>query len=220
MKYRILIIVAFLVCGARATYIEWGGVRHGGFCLIDDSYFAYGSGLVCKDMTGWDLFEATIGVIQGTHVGGNYSLTFYNDLNYVQQNWLLAEKGDVIRYDTTRNLGEGGYLVAYGIDNDNHVGPTEIVVQPDTAMYLAFVCQEAASTTGYIYGWVELEIDSNGNLNVVDSAYDLDGGPMVVGGGAWTGGIPEPSGGMLFLLGVVALGLRRKTAKDCEEFGQ
>ena len=61
MKYRILIIVAFLVCGTRAAYIEWGGVRHGGFCLIDDSYFAYGSGLVCKDMTGWDLFEATIG---------------------------------------------------------------------------------------------------------------------------------------------------------------
>ncbi len=32
---------------------------------------------------------------------------------------------------------------------------------------------------------------------------------MVVGGGAWEGGIPEPSGGVLFLLGAAALGLRR-----------
>ena len=209
MKYRILTIVAFLACGARAAYIEWGGVRHGGFCLVEDSYFVHGTGLVCKDTTGWWLFGATVGVQMETRIGGDYSLTFDNDLNYVQQNWLLAEKGDVIRYDTTRNLGEEGYLVAYGIDNDKYVGPTEIVVQPDTAMYLAFVCREAASFTGYIYGWVELEVDSSGNLNVVDSAYDLDGGPMVVGGGAWEGGIPEPSGGVLFLLGAAALGLRR-----------
>ena len=39
--------------------------------------------------------------------------------------------------------------------------------------------------------------------------YDLDGGPMVVGGGAWTDGIPEPSGGVLFLVGAAMLGLRR-----------
>ena len=72
----------------------------------------------------------------------------------------------------------------------------------------------------YLYGWISLDIDSDGNLTLSGSAIDLDGGPMIVGGGAWTGGIPEPSGGMLFLLGVVALGLRRKTAKDREEVGQ
>ena len=44
---------------------------------------------------------------------------------------------------------------------------------------------------------------------LVNSAINLDGGPMIVGGGAWEGGIPEPSGGMLFLLGLAALGLRR-----------
>ena len=33
----------------------------------------------------------------------------------------------------------------------------------------------------------------------------------VVGGGAWDGNIPEPSSGTLLLLGVAALGLRRRT---------
>ena len=49
-----------------------------------------------------------------------------------------------------------------------------------------------------------------GKVTLLGSAIDLDGGPMVVGGGAWEGGIPEPSGGMLVLLGAAMLGLRRK----------
>lgn len=62
----------------------------------------------------------------------------------------------------------------------------------------------------YIYGWASLYVDESGVPTLLSSAIDLDGGPMIVGGGAWTGGIPEPSGGMLFLLGVAALGLRRR----------
>ena len=63
----------------------------------------------------------------------------------------------------------------------------------------------------YLYGWVSLDVDKEGNLTLTGSAIDLDGGPMVVGGGAWEGGIPEPFGGILFLLGTAVLGLRRRT---------
>ena len=61
----------------------------------------------------------------------------------------------------------------------------------------------------YLYGWVSIGVDDDGSPYLVHSAIDLDGGPMIVGGGAWEGGIPEPSGGMLLLIGAAVLGLRR-----------
>ena len=75
---------------------------------------------------------------------------------------------------------------------------------------LAFVCSDfkeypsGISAPSFVYGWLQLGIDQTGVLYLGPNAYDLDGGPMVVGGGAWEGGIPEPSGGILFLLGVAA----------------
>ena len=60
-----------------------------------------------------------------------------------------------------------------------------------------------------VYGWVEFGFDDSNGLIVVNGALDLDGGPMMVGGGA----IPEPSSGLLVLLGLVALSLRRDNAK-------
>ncbi|MBR4654483.1 MAG: PEP-CTERM sorting domain-containing protein [Kiritimatiellae bacterium] len=206
MKLHVWVMGIFLACGANAANIEWGG-----FCFVEDSYFMYGSGLVCRDSSGWWLFDATIGIQIEVLAGSEYGLKFYNDCNYVSQNWIRANDGDIVRYDTTRDLGSERYLTAYGIDNNDYIGPTEIIVQPDSSMYLAFVYQATASMD--IYGWVELTVDSNGNLRVANSAYDLEGGPMVVGGGAWNGNIPEPSGGILLLIGVAVLGLRRRAIR-------
>ena len=54
------------------------------------------------------------------------------------------------------------------------------------------------------YGWVELEA-SEKELNIIGSAFSYS--PLVVGGGS--AAIPEPSAGVLLLLGLVALALRR-----------
>ena len=53
-------------------------------------------------------------------------------------------------------------------------------------------------------------MDADYNLVIASSAIDLDGGPMIVGGGA----IPEPSSGVLLLLGTIILALRRKRPFD------
>ena len=210
MRFYVLAVVFLLFIETQAAYIEWGGVQQGGFCYVEDSYFVHGAGLVCKDATGWWLFQATVGIQVEALAGDYYRLSFYNEGNYVSQNWLLSEKGGIVHHGTTTELADEQYLVAYGIDDYRHIGPTEVIVQPDTIMFLAFICKEDGLTpTNFIYGWVELGIDSDGNVIAIDSAYNLDGGPMVVGGGAWEGGIPEPSGGVLFLLGAAALGLRR-----------
>ena len=56
------------------------------------------------------------------------------------------------------------------------------------------------------YGWVELALDPLAEPIVVSSAWDRDGGAMIVGGGA----IPEPTSALLLAVGCAFLALRRK----------
>ena len=61
-----------------------------------------------------------------------------------------------------------------------------------------------------VYGWVALSEDAYGNPVAISSAIDLDGGPMIVGGGAWEGVTPEPASGLLLFFGAALLALRRR----------
>ena len=54
------------------------------------------------------------------------------------------------------------------------------------------------------YGWIELSV-SGTEVTLVSSA--ISDSPLIVGGGL----IPEPSGGLLLILGVAMLALKRKT---------
>lgn len=58
-----------------------------------------------------------------------------------------------------------------------------------------------------VYGWAGLMV-ADGEVHVLGSAFDLDGGGMIVGGGA----IPEPSSATLLLVGLAGLCLKRKRA--------
>ena len=55
------------------------------------------------------------------------------------------------------------------------------------------------------YGWVHVSVDENLQMTLLDEGINLYGGAVTVGMS-----IPEPSGGILFLLGAATLGLRRK----------
>ena len=57
---------------------------------------------------------------------------------------------------------------------------------------------------GTRYGWFQIGVDQAGELNILSSAWDLDGDAIVVGA------IPEPTSGMLVLLGMAALALKRR----------
>jgi len=57
------------------------------------------------------------------------------------------------------------------------------------------------------YGWLEFFATNSGRVELRSSAIDLGGGSMIVGGGAAP--IPEPSCGLLLLVGVAVLSLRR-----------
>ena len=87
---------------------------------------------------------------------------------------------------------------------------TPISGSNDTDVFLAIILYDNTRLDDYesnpIYGW--LEFNTGNNLTLVSSAMSLDGTPLVVGGGA--AAIPEPSAGLLLLLGLAGLALSRR----------
>ncbi len=135
-------------------------------------------------------------------------------------NWVVAAQGDVVDATTTRNLASyfhHAYIDEPSINSNTARSDYDIIERSNTQFYLMFAVEDIAYRVGSIfgeskerevfYGWVELEVDSAGNLSLLASAIDLAGGPMIVGGGS---AIPEPASGLLLLVGGALLALRRR----------
>lgn len=122
-------------------------------------------------------------------------------------NWIEAEPGDIASYETTRRLQPDAYFVHSSIDDDDFFS-NSFSVEANSAVYLMFTIITGGLGEEYespIYGWIELNLSDDGILAVGHSAWDLEGGAMLVGGGA----VPEPSGGLLLAIGMLTLLLRR-----------
>ena len=232
MKPTIVLIsfVVSIVCYGTSTEwgdvsgwdssFEWNGMKQGLVKIVP----MYGVEdpqrmLACVDGAGWILIAAMVGVAVEPTATDLFNVTFYTDssMGGYHQAWTVAQAGNVVNYDTTHNLDASQYLVH--IDptspDDNTTGPSTLTMERNSAIYLAFTSNEQYDDppNSVYYGWVQIGIDTDGNLVALNSACDFDHGPMVVGGGAWTGDIPEPSGGMLFILGTAVLGLRQRTIR-------
>ena len=139
----------------------------------------------------------------------SYSASFFN-LMFVG-NWCQASYGDVVCADAFSNdASDIAYFSVSGEDIYVNAGSSAIAYR-DEIMYLVFRCgsmDEDLKFQDIVYGWVEYSVGRDGTLTYQHSAWDLDGGAMIVGGGSY-GPIPEPSGGLLVLIGFAALALRR-----------
>ena len=114
--------------------------------------------------------------------------------------FVLADVGD--RVDVSYMESKNSYF-AYAKYGELGSGRTdyELTFNPGDSYYLAFSSERNDSIT---YGWVLLEYMGDEQLAVSASAWDKDGDPIVVGA------IPEPSSGLLLLIGVAGLALRRR----------
>ena len=119
----------------------------------------------------------------------------------VSEFWLLMNPGDIVSHETIRGAGRYLFNTATVPTGASDYG---FSMEPGDLFCLAFESIEAMDKS--IFGWVSLSYQ-HGVLSVVDSAFDADGGPMIVGGGSAT---PEPSSGLLLLVGGALLALRRR----------
>ncbi len=132
------------------------------------------------------------------------------------QNLIVAQPGDVASHVSTRNLSKDAYFVHSFIDDEDYYGTGSVSASLDSSVYMMFVFSDDMvhpHDPSYIYGWVEIAVSADGTLSLGRSAIDLDGGPMIVGGGAWEGATPEPASGVLLLIGGALLALRRNAER-------
>lgn len=138
---------------------------------------------------------------------------------YVSGAWLSAEAGETVNADSM--LGKTSYFFNETFGSAHPEYKRQSWPEQDVGVhkYLKFLIQdydevvkyingEVPDPTTYYYGWAEYVVDEDGTFKILNSAIDFDGGAMIVGAGA----IPEPTSGLLLMLGVVALVLRRKTS--------
>ena len=133
---------------------------------------------------------------------------------YTYENIVFAKEGDVVSSATTRFLDDNKYAVHYGIDDKRYFFGELTDVEPNTDIYLSYICSyyPLEENPYYHYGWVRMTIDDGGGIYAI-GAFDENGGPMIVGGGAWEGATPEPASGLLLLLGGALLALRRRPVR-------
>lgn len=185
-------------------------------------------------MASWSVFAATVlwdSVVLSSY--GSYDGVYYYSFTYpylgfsgsvsdramilwaegsqymeISSMWCLAEKGSVASVENI--VGEGSYFYAA----DFAVGGVPSGVQTDyplviddaASIFLKMICRTYVDPNVATVGWVELAYDVDEGLRIEHSAIDLDGGAMIVGGGA----IPEPTGGWLVAVGFALIGLRRR----------
>lgn len=143
--------------------------------------------------------------------GGSLSSSQFGDMGTAT--WILSAFGDVVSAEAfndasnvfySQQFGKGSVQRSVGVNVEEAIYLSVKVEGYDWDRY--FAEDEYVLTGDVRYGWVALCADQAGNLSMLSSAIDLDGDGIIVGGGS----IPEPSSGVLMLLGLASLGLKRK----------
>ena len=148
---------------------------------------------------------ADIGLVVTQGEGG--SVTFAAEKwNYVEiiNTWELANAGDEINYNFFNREGEHHCIHYNDIFGSDFSYAGSFTLERGEHAYLAFAHANYYTPDDTMYGWAEVALDDEGVLYVVNSMTDLSGGSVIVGD------VPEPSGGLLLLLGAGCIALRRR----------
>lgn len=159
----------------------------------------------------WTMFSVEVAVMGSeakltANPGGDYVMAFNGG-------WIKGEAGDIVSRETLLNRTD--YFVA-GVLGQEEVEELPLEVNIGENNFLRFIVQDAEQCFAYqeglrsempdcYYGWAEYNVGQDGVLSIVRSALNVDGDAIVVGGGV----VPEPSSGLLLLMGVGLLAMRR-----------
>ena len=137
---------------------------------------------------------------------GNYS-NCGNNVTF----WALAAVDTVINYDWMQSATP---LLDMGL-SDYREG--ELTLRNDESVYIAMIGRDLGDPDGYYTGWVQIQ-NNRGEIEIVSSA--LADAALSVGTGITHGfagptptlPTPEPTSGMLMVVGVAILSLVRRSA--------
>ena len=195
MKHVIILITLFVSPFLFASSVEWN-------CFTSVNI----SGYQTVGYVGNSAYTDTSISLLISASGGK---AFVSESGYTSlvsfSSWTVAYAGEIIAASMFEDESR-----RYLYRTDASSGDVIELNASHDSLYLAIETQTWKDEYFYVkdkiaYAWVELEI-SEGEISVVDSAFNFDGGAMYVGGGA----VPEPMGGMLLLLGFATMMLKRK----------
>ena len=214
MKITIVAILLTLCSCVNAAPAYWTGIGLSSGEGFDNTVWNHFSGSVYGENGEHALFHSFIyGHVENN---GTYlkHLDFSGEMMEPTFNWwALALYGDIVSEATFSSLNQLE-LIYY----DDAFGNGGTLVENPSDFYMAFKVSEVLKgNAGYEegmswYGWAHVSIDENLEMTLLGADINLYGGAVTVGV------IPEPPGGVLFLLGAAALGLRRKSPRRCANY--
>ena len=209
MRFFMAILMSLLCGETVAAPVSWNGVR-----IINDGIYSDGVGNYSlggyvrgQDGNGAEI----ISDISGHYEDGRLHLKHYDfsqeSMEPTYNWWAVALYGEIVNEDTFNALNPN-HIEDY-LGNDRYTGGTP-VDNPDD-FYMAFKVSEVLiENNDYVagqtwYGWVHVSVDENLEMTLLGDGINLYGGAVVVGE------TPEPSSGLLLLVGGALLALRRIT---------
>ena len=191
MRSVILVLSILFVFAVNAANVEWDCLQ---IYKFDTEYNFY----VEKNNSANILVYAT------PTSGGGVTFTAYEwDYLEIVNTWVLANAGDEINYNFFNR--DGNQIIHYNdIFGSDFSYAGSFTLEKGEHTYLAFAHASYNTPEDAMYGWAEVALDEEGVLYVVNSMTDLSGGSVIVGD------VPEPSGGLLLLLGAGGIALRRR----------
>ena len=195
LKYIIFVLVTMTMSLLFASTVEWNQMQSIRADDMDSGpIWQIGGG--DKGIMPVIMVTLAHGVLSGSDLMGGMCTIWVRQMN----------EGDVVSAETMNGPGLSYFYHATedvsGADCDGSIFTDELIYLSFST--LAWENDGQGPGRYMVYGWVA--VDTNGDdVVVTGSAWDADGGAMIVGGGA----IPEPSGGLLVLVGLLALILHR-----------
>ena len=211
-KIAMLFTAAFMMLSGNAAEVEWGlfstRTFHesypGYFDLngIKVYYYGHGDGVGNIQPETSLAYNFSHGTLTSINAGGSVNVGINATV------WIDALYGDVLTDDyfatlyaaNNRVYMDAGFFDPLS-DPTGHVRE----VTPGEIIYVSFA--GLAAGDAHYYGWLEL-LAKEDELSLVSSALTYSPG-LIVGTGNFSR-IPEPSAGMLLLLGLAGLALRRR----------
>ena len=203
--------IVTLTLASLLTSLGWGAeVRWNVFSIYDwDDYMEGGDGRSIQYYTHERTPEAGFVISNGT--GYTRTLTFTGSYSNCGNNatfWAIATLGTVLDYEWMQSATP---LLDMGLVEYRDEGTVNLI--SGRSKYIAMIGKDLGGSGGYYTGWIQIK-NNKGEIEIVASAFAE--AALYVGSDATTGfaapasATPEPTSGLLLLVGLPLLALVRR----------